>query len=138
MSAADYVFAYDVTDDRERARVSKLLAGYGFRAQKSVFECRLTRTARDTLLRRIEALQLETGFVSCYALAANARRRCAGAAASPAFQPDDCAFILDSAALPGLGPAQKSGARSCGVQSKNGPDAGGSDGRASDPGGGRG
>lgn len=34
-----YVICYDVTEDRIRAKVSKLLEGHGLRVQKSVFEC---------------------------------------------------------------------------------------------------
>lgn len=36
------VFAYDIPDDGRRNRVAKILEGYGFRVQKSVFECFLT------------------------------------------------------------------------------------------------
>ena len=35
------VIAYDVTDDRRRARVSTLLEDYGLRVNYSVFECEL-------------------------------------------------------------------------------------------------
>jgi len=37
-----FAVCYDLSDDRERRRVDKLLTGFGFRVQKSVFECRLT------------------------------------------------------------------------------------------------
>jgi len=33
------VFAYDIPDNERRNMVAKLLEGYGFRVQKSVFEC---------------------------------------------------------------------------------------------------
>ncbi|BCB96579.1 hypothetical protein JZK55_15010 [Dissulfurispira thermophila] len=42
---------YDITDDLERARVDKVLKGFGFRIQKSVFECRLDRKNRDELIK---------------------------------------------------------------------------------------
>lgn len=35
------VVAYDVVDDRKRARVAKALSDYGRRVQKSVFECQV-------------------------------------------------------------------------------------------------
>ncbi|WP_052888237.1 CRISPR-associated endonuclease Cas2 [Thermogemmatispora carboxidivorans] len=38
-----YVIAYDIADDRRRARVHKLLCGFGKWTQYSVFECFLTR-----------------------------------------------------------------------------------------------
>ncbi len=36
------VVAYDVTDDRRRAKVHAILKDYGQRVQYSVFECRIT------------------------------------------------------------------------------------------------
>jgi len=35
------VVSYDITDDRKRYRLAKLLKDYGRRVQKSVFECRV-------------------------------------------------------------------------------------------------
>ena len=36
------VIAYDIEDDRTRARLAKTLEGFGYRVQKSVFEAILT------------------------------------------------------------------------------------------------
>ncbi|MBU0567270.1 CRISPR-associated endonuclease Cas2 [bacterium] len=47
---ADYAIVYDISSDSERARVDKTLKGFGFRVQKSVFECRLNRRGRNELL----------------------------------------------------------------------------------------
>lgn len=33
--------SYDITDNRRRQRLAKMLSNYGHRVQKSVFECRL-------------------------------------------------------------------------------------------------
>ncbi len=49
-----YVIAYDVVDDRRRTRIMKLLKGFGFHAQKSVFECYLTPEQLQRLLRRLK------------------------------------------------------------------------------------
>ena len=38
-----YAIAYDISDDRERGKVDKLLKGWGHRAQKSVFMVMTTR-----------------------------------------------------------------------------------------------
>lgn len=35
-----WLVCFDIVDDRTRARVVKILLGYGRRVQKSVFECR--------------------------------------------------------------------------------------------------
>ena len=72
--AADYIAAYDVTRDKERDRVARVLQGYGFRVQRSVFELRLTRGQREQLLRALQALELQSGFVSLYRWDSQAKR----------------------------------------------------------------
>ena len=69
-----YLVVYDIENNRERSRVSKVLAGFGRRIQKSVFECRLTRSSRNKLLGRLEALDVRTGCILCYRVNDNARR----------------------------------------------------------------
>lgn len=52
-----YLVSFDVSDDRTRYRVVKLLKGYGYRVQKSVFECpRLTEKRFLKLKDRMESL----------------------------------------------------------------------------------
>lgn len=65
---AEYAVVYDITNNRERTRVAKVLKGFGFRVQKSVFECRLKRHERDALLLALERLHIETGFIKVYRL----------------------------------------------------------------------
>lgn len=89
---ADYTVAYDISSDEERGRVDRLLLGYGFRAQKSVFECRLRRGDRERLERELEALNLETGYVFIYRLQANAAKIVIGK--PPPSIDDDVAYIL--------------------------------------------
>ena len=50
------VIAYDTPDDRRRARLAKLLKGFGERRQYSVFEARLTREQWAHLKGKLEAL----------------------------------------------------------------------------------
>jgi CRISPR-associated protein Cas2 len=38
-----YIIAYDISDDRRRTKVHKLLRGYGAWTQYSLFECWLSR-----------------------------------------------------------------------------------------------
>ena len=43
---SDKVFVliiYDITDNKKRLKLSKLLLGYGFRIQKSAFEAMITK-----------------------------------------------------------------------------------------------
>lgn len=44
-----YVIAYDVSDDGDRARIAALLAAWGDRIQRSVFECTLASDELDAL-----------------------------------------------------------------------------------------
>jgi len=67
-NVGDYAVVYDISCDRERRRVDKTLKGFGFRVQKSVFECRLTRRTRGELLERLEKLKVTTGFIKLYRL----------------------------------------------------------------------
>ncbi|KKO18861.1 MAG: CRISPR-associated protein, partial [Candidatus Brocadia fulgida] len=60
---SDYAVVYDITSDAERERVDKVLKGFGFRVQKSVFECRLNKRGRDELIGRLEGLHIKTGFI---------------------------------------------------------------------------
>lgn len=73
-----HAVCYDLSDDRERRRVDRLLKGYGFRAQKSVFECRLTRTQKQLLLDALQKLALTTGHVRVYRLQAESVPRIFG------------------------------------------------------------
>ena len=65
---SDYAVVYDITSDAERARVDKVLKNFGFRIQKSVFECRLNKKGRDELIEKLERLKITTGFIKIYRL----------------------------------------------------------------------
>ena len=65
---ADYAVVYDITCDRERSKVDKTLQSFGFRVQKSVFECRLNRKERDELIEKLGKLEIKTGFIKVYRL----------------------------------------------------------------------
>ena len=90
--AAKYVAVYDVSDDRERNRVAKILEGFGVRVQKSAFECQLTRGSVATLERKLKALDLKAGFVFLYRLQANGKRLAFGTV--PPNPLDDANYAL--------------------------------------------
>jgi len=51
-----WVVCYDIPDNRRRAKIAKLMEGYGRRAQYSVFECDISEEKRaklEGLLRRV-------------------------------------------------------------------------------------
>jgi CRISPR-associated protein Cas2 len=89
----EYLFAYDVSDDKERRKVERLLKGYGFRRQLSVFICTLTRSDKARLERDLNTLALNTGFVLIVRLASNTRAQTIGVYNKPDWD-TDYAFIV--------------------------------------------
>ncbi|GIV97921.1 MAG: hypothetical protein KatS3mg057_2578 [Herpetosiphonaceae bacterium] len=51
-----YIIAYDISSDRRRTRVHKLLCGYGDWTQYSLFECWLTRQQQIELKAKLKKL----------------------------------------------------------------------------------
>lgn len=58
---ATWVVAYDISDDRRRLRLHRLLRGFGEPVQKSVFVCQLDGRRKAKLEQLLEAETLETG-----------------------------------------------------------------------------
>lgn len=56
-----YVISYDISNDRLRSKVAKLLEGYGRRVQYSVFECCLTEKQFSILYEKMTFLLSGTG-----------------------------------------------------------------------------
>lgn len=54
-----YVVAYDVTDDRRRAKIARYLEAMGERVQGSVFEAYLTAAEVEKLLRKLTRVMNE-------------------------------------------------------------------------------
>jgi CRISPR-associated protein Cas2 len=48
------VVCYDIPDDRRRTRIGKTLEGFGYRVQKSVFECEVSPELYQKMKRRVE------------------------------------------------------------------------------------
>lgn len=87
-----FVYAYDLSCDRERREVDQLLQGYGFRRQKSVFECRLTKAQQATLQRALTSMSLQSGFLVVYRIAPNCVPDTIGD--PPHFPDDDWAWVV--------------------------------------------
>ncbi len=63
------VVAYDIPDDRRRARVARLLLNYGQRVQYSVFECDVSQRHYAELRQALRALlRADTDSVRYYRL----------------------------------------------------------------------
>ena len=64
-----YVVAYDISSDRRRYRVHRILSGFGRWTQYSLFECFLTRKEMVELRARLnKKLEPEEDSVRFYAL----------------------------------------------------------------------
>ncbi len=90
---SDYAVVYDITSDTERARVDKTLKNFGFRVQKSVFECRLNKKGREELIGKLDRLNIKTGFIKVYRLEYSSKNRIIGEKKKPDID-DGHAFII--------------------------------------------
>lgn len=64
----DYAIVYDVSNNKERRKVDKVLKGFGFRIQESVFECKMNKTMKKDLVEKLNSLDIKTGFIKLYKL----------------------------------------------------------------------
>jgi CRISPR-associated protein Cas2 len=69
------VFTYDISSDRTRRAVARLLDGETARVQYSVFEGRLSQARARALARRIDALLGPGDSLRVYAVGADGLRR---------------------------------------------------------------
>ena len=51
-----YVIAYDISDNKNRSRIEKLISRHGKRVNKSVFECMVTEGQYNKLVLSLSAL----------------------------------------------------------------------------------
>lgn len=91
--SADYAVVYDISSDVERRKVDKLLKDFGFRIQKSVFECRLDRKGKEELISGLEGIEIKTGFVKMYRLEYQSKNNTIGEK-KPNEIDDGAAFIV--------------------------------------------
>ena len=89
-----YLIVYDISNQRERTKVSKVLSGYGQRVQESVFECRLSVGMRERLKKKLEKLEVETGFILLYRLYDQAKRIAMGKVPEDVTTVEEHAFVV--------------------------------------------
>lgn len=66
---SDKVFVliiYDISDNKKRIKLSKLLLGYGFRIQKSAFEATITKKKYKELVERLPAYTSSEDSIRVY------------------------------------------------------------------------
>jgi len=66
-----YVIAYDISDDRRRTKVHKVLSGFGRWTQYSLFECHLTPRQMVMLREKLDRHLKEEDSVRIYPLCAD-------------------------------------------------------------------
>jgi CRISPR-associated protein Cas2 len=87
-----YVIAYDISDDRRRAKVHKALSGYGRWTQYSLFECFLNERQYLQLRHRLEQyLDAGSDSVRFYPLCQSCQRKVETVGGAP---PSDPLLIL--------------------------------------------
>lgn len=57
---------YDIVDNKKRLKLAKLLAGYGFRIQKSAFEAVITKKKYQELLKLLPAYVSSEDSIKVY------------------------------------------------------------------------
>lgn len=90
-----YLVCYDIVNNRRRQKVSKLLETYGWRVQKSVFECVLEDKQQEMLQTRLtKMLNKREDQIRFYPLSAHCRNKVVVLGTQPEFVVDDAAFIV--------------------------------------------
>lgn len=92
MNIRQYWLAYDISDDRERARVERCVARYGQRLQKSLFHCVLDTKRLSLLQGELEALSCQSGSIILASLADPPQWASIGKASTPLGE--DWAFTV--------------------------------------------
>lgn len=88
------VFSYDVSSDKRRRRVARLLEAAATRVQYSVFEARMTQARSEGLSQRLAAELDDGDSLRVYSIGADGLRRSRVFGAGAPFEPEDGGWIL--------------------------------------------
>lgn len=88
------VFSYDVSSDRRRRRVARLLEDEATRVQQSVFEARMTRAKAAAISQRVAAELGDGDSLRVYSIGADGFRRSRVYGAGAPFEPEQGGWIL--------------------------------------------
>lgn len=64
-----YLIIYDITDNKRRRKVSKILEKYGIRIQFSAFECELNEQKKKRIINLFEKIIKKDDSIRIYSLA---------------------------------------------------------------------
>ncbi len=70
-----YLVAYDIRNAKRLRLVAKVLEGFGFRTQYSIFRCRLTPRARSELMWRLDKVLASDDAVMVVPVCSHCRQR---------------------------------------------------------------
>lgn len=72
-----YVISYDISEDKRRNRIAKLLEGYGCRVQYSVFECHINEKRLKVLYAGLQNLvqDMTDGSVYIYYVCSSCEKK---------------------------------------------------------------
>lgn len=76
VSAKLRVISYDISDDKRRRRVARILEDAGSRVQYSVFEMRLTDRALEKVVERVQIDLGQTDSLRVYTIGQTGERKC--------------------------------------------------------------
>ena len=89
-----YVLAYDIADDKRRARIAKLCESLAERVQGSVFEAYLTPQELEKLVKRARKLMKESeDSLRIYALCAGCRGKVSAHGQGKVTTPPEALFV---------------------------------------------
>lgn len=71
MFKRNYLVIYDISNDKNRRKIVKLLETYGCRVQYSAFECILNLRTKKLLITELEKIMLKGDSVRIYKLPAS-------------------------------------------------------------------
>lgn len=89
-----FLVAYDLSIDKERRKVEKLMTSLGQRVQKSVFECQLDKARETRLLVALRRLKLQSGDVRIYRLSSESVHRIIGVPALATTTEQSASFVV--------------------------------------------
>lgn len=90
-----YLVCYDIVNDSRRQKVSKLLERYGWRVQKSVFECLVEDKHLERLQNQLlRLINRHSDQIRFYPLSAPCRENVLILGDKPEFAIDDATFIV--------------------------------------------
>ena len=88
-----FIVVYDLSDDKERRHIDNILKNYGFRIQKSVFECTLSHSEQKRMLADIKVIAVKTGFVRVYKVDYSSKIHTIGAIGNSDPDADNAFFV---------------------------------------------